>query len=411
MNGRFLTFLLFLALLLYGLATPSASAQEPINHLVQIGDSWDALALRYNIPKADLQQGRINPHRQPIIGSTLTLPVAGNGRLGALVRVEGTVWPTAVTHNQPIHTISYASGLRHASQPALYRPLWLAGGNNPPSDLPIGFTQLELSQTPARPGQPLAWRGRSEQATSSTAKLDTASFDAFQQESYHVGLIGTGAFYGSGAPTWSVQVGERPLWQQPLRFADEDLWDYQQITLTGSAAQIDQQSIADERARLFAIWSEATSTPQWDGAFQLPITNFLDYSSAYGARRSYNGGPYRSYHEGVDFSAYGGTAVIAPARGTVVIAEELYVRGGAVIIDHGLGVYSGYYHLSSVDVSVGQVVEQGEQVGAVGTTGLSTGNHLHWDFIVADTWVDALAWVNGGLGCWILEGLGQACGG
>ncbi|VAW41231.1 hypothetical protein MNBD_CHLOROFLEXI01-2326, partial [hydrothermal vent metagenome] len=205
------------------------------------------------------------------------------------------------------------------------------------------------------------------------------------------------------------QVADAPLWEQPWQFSDPDNWTYQQIHLTGTAAQIDQQSIAEERTRLVAIWQQNSGSAQWDGPFQLPISSYLEVSSPFGARRSYNGGPYRSYHEGIDFAAYGGTAVMAPAAGTVIVAELLYVRGYAVIIDHGLGIYSGFYHMSSLSVASGDVVEQGQLIGEVGTTGLSTGNHLHWDLLVNTVWVDGQAWLDQNMACWILEGLGQSC--
>jgi murein DD-endopeptidase MepM/ murein hydrolase activator NlpD len=152
-----------------------------------------------------------------------------------------------------------------------------------------------------------------------------------------------------------------------------------------------------------------TLVPQWTTPFRVPIDNYLQVSSTYGARRSYNGGLYRTYHEGVDFSAYAGTPVYAAAGGTVVLAETLYVRGGAVIIDHGLGIYSGYYHMSAVHARSGQVVQPGDLIGEVGTKGLSSGNHLHWDLLVAETWVDAAAWREQNLACWILEGWGSGC--
>jgi murein DD-endopeptidase MepM/ murein hydrolase activator NlpD len=111
----------------------------------------------------------------------------------------------------------------------------------------------------------------------------------------------------------------------------------------------------------------------------------------------------------LDFSAYAGAEVIAPAGGRVVLAEFLQVRGGAVIIDHGLGVYSGVYHLSEVLATPGNLVRAGQVVGRVGSTGLSTGNHLHWDLLVAGTWVDPAAWRDQGVACWVLEALGEHC--
>ncbi|MCP4415230.1 MAG: M23 family metallopeptidase, partial [Chloroflexi bacterium] len=242
-----------------------------------------------------------------------------------------------------------------------------------------------------------------------TAVLGDNEMDVFGNGRFAVGLTGTGAFFGTQQPSLTIEVADAPLWQQPWQFVDADSWIYQQMTLTGTAAQIDQQSIEEERERLDAIWQQNSGSAQWNEPFQLPISSYLKISSPFGARRSYNGDPYRTYHEGVDFSAYGGTAVSAPAGGTVVIAEFLYVRGGAVIIDHGLGIYTGFYHLSSLAVAPGDVVQLGQLIGEVGTTGLSTGNHLHWDLLVDDVWVDAQAWLTQDMACWILVGLGQSC--
>jgi murein DD-endopeptidase MepM/ murein hydrolase activator NlpD len=129
----------------------------------------------------------------------------------------------------------------------------------------------------------------------------------------------------------------------------------------------------------------------------LPIQDFVEISSHYGARRSINGGPYDTYHEGTDFSAYRGSPVLAPASGIVSLAETLPVRGGSVILDHGLGIHTGYYHLSQINVEVGQHVNSGDLLGEVGTTGRSTGNHLHWDLLIGTNWIDAEQWVDSNL--------------
>ncbi|MBK6709816.1 MAG: M23 family metallopeptidase [Chloroflexi bacterium] len=78
-------------------------------------------------------------------------------------------------------------------------------------------------------------------------------------------------------------------------------------------------------------------------------------------------------------------------------------------MDHGLGIHSGYYHLSRILVEPGQLVQPGDILGEVGTTGLSTGNHLHWDFLVGITWIDAQSWLAQDMACWIRAGLGEPC--
>src|SRR5262249_34494202 len=97
----------------------------------------------------------------------------------------------------------------------------------------------------------------------------------------------------------------------------------------------------------------------------------------FGRRRILNGQP-GSPHTGVDFPAVAGTPVRAAQRGRVVLAQELYFAGNTVVVDHGLGLYTFYGHLSSVTVKVDDVVELGAVLGEVGATGRVTGPHLHW---------------------------------
>jgi biotin carboxyl carrier protein len=101
-------------------------------------------------------------------------------------------------------------------------------------------------------------------------------------------------------------------------------------------------------------------------------------SGHYGSQRIYNGTP-KSWHAGVDVAAGKGTPVHSPAGGIVIFANpDLFLTGGTVLIDHGLGVSSNFLHLSRIDVKVGDRVEQGQVIGLVGATGRATGPHMHW---------------------------------
>ncbi len=153
---------------------------------------------------------------------------------------------------------------------------------------------------------------------------------------------------------------------------------------------LDPNLLAAERDKLNATWSVFNPQRYWNGLFRVPVDKFIRISSPFGTRRSYGGGPMTSYHEGTDFAVPAGTPVYAPADGVVMIAEPLAVRGNAVVIDHGWGVYSGLYHLSEIKVTPGQQVKQGDLIGLSGNTGLSTGAHLHWDIRIRGLNVDAL---------------------
>jgi hypothetical protein len=127
-------------------------------------------------------------------------------------------------------------------------------------------------------------------------------------------------------------------------------------------------------------WSAivATVTPKrlWTGAFRLPLDG-VTTGGNFGRRRILNGQA-RSPHSGVDFPVPTGTPVHASQAGKVVLAEPLFFAGNTVIVDHGLGVYTFYLHLSAFAVKAGDSVEEGTVLGQVGATGRVTGPHLHW---------------------------------
>jgi len=100
-------------------------------------------------------------------------------------------------------------------------------------------------------------------------------------------------------------------------------------------------------------------------------------SSIYGSQRILNGQP-REPHYGVDIAAPEGTPIVAPVGGIVSLAQELYLSGNTMLIDHGHGVSTSYLHMSRMDVKVGDRLKQGDKIGLVGKTGRVTGPHLCW---------------------------------
>lgn len=122
-------------------------------------------------------------------------------------------------------------------------------------------------------------------------------------------------------------------------------------------------------------------------AFIWPVQGRI--SGRFGNQRIYNGTP-GSAHSGMDIAAATGTPVKAPASGVVTFADDLYLTGGTVLLDHGYGISSNFLHLSRIDVEVGNKIEQGEIIGAVGATGRATGPHLHWGMNWFDTRIDPL---------------------
>jgi murein DD-endopeptidase MepM/ murein hydrolase activator NlpD len=113
----------------------------------------------------------------------------------------------------------------------------------------------------------------------------------------------------------------------------------------------------------------------WQGSFRLPRDSRI--TSAFGAARVFNG-EVKSRHLGTDFAGAVGAPVLASGRGVVAMVANFYLAGKAVYLDHGQGLVTAYFHLSRVDVTVGDTVKSGQRIGAVGQSGRVTGPHLHW---------------------------------
>jgi murein DD-endopeptidase MepM/ murein hydrolase activator NlpD len=172
----------------------------------------------------------------------------------------------------------------------------------------------------------------------------------------------------------------------------------QRITMRNRATASKMNNTAALRAERIYVQSrmkESYAAPLWSGSWLTPSRGTP--SSPYGRRRYVNG-KWWGQHNGSDIKAPAGTSVVASNSGRVVLSEYLpALRGNCVVLDHGCNVFSLYLHLSKRDVAVGQNVARGQQIGRVGSTGFSTGPHLHWEVRVGWEPVDPVKIVSQGL--------------
>jgi murein DD-endopeptidase MepM/ murein hydrolase activator NlpD len=162
----------------------------------------------------------------------------------------------------------------------------------------------------------------------------------------------------------------------------------QKITLPKSMVELDAKTLERvnrESRRLKELFQTFWNERAWKGAFIRPVEGEL--SGAFGTRRIINGQP-KSPHSGVDLRAEEGTPVWASNSGRVALVDDLFFSGKSVILDHGWGLYSMYFHLSEARVRVGDQIPKGAELGRVGSTGRSTGPHLHWGIILNGARVD-----------------------
>lgn len=151
-------------------------------------------------------------------------------------------------------------------------------------------------------------------------------------------------------------------------------------------AVADVQRIERESLRLKEVF-DLRSPRRWT-SFERPVGG--EVSSVFGKRRVMNGKP-KSPHSGTDFRGPAGTPVVAISSGRVVLVDNLFYTGNTVVVDHGEGLFSLYAHLSKVLVAVGHELSLGETLGEVGSTGRSTGAHLHVTVRLLGERVDPMA--------------------
>lgn len=170
---------------------------------------------------------------------------------------------------------------------------------------------------------------------------------------------------------------------------------YEKETLSVDGSKVtlseeDQQRASKEYAEAMKIYSRATQKSYMTSDFIVPMDSKI--TSDFGKARVYNN-TLKSYHGGTDFRALVGTPFLASNDGKVVLVQDRFYSGGSVIIDHGHGIYSCYFHMSKFGVKEGEDVKKGDVIGLSGDTGRVSGPHLHFGIRIGGEQVDPLHFI------------------
>jgi murein DD-endopeptidase MepM/ murein hydrolase activator NlpD len=213
------------------------------------------------------------------------------------------------------------------------------------------------------------------------------------------------AFFRSGAE-WIALVGidlDRKPGRYPIHVTSggsashrdlvvrERRFPVERLTVPRKYTELDAATLRRARREqqlLDSLWARLDGERLWRGEFVMPADG--PAGSPFGLRRFFNGEP-RSPHAGVDFRAPAGAAVLAANRGRVTLAKSLFFTGNTIVLDHGLGLFTIYVHLSKMSVAEGAMVDKAAEIGKVGATGRATGPHLHFAVRVGEARVDPMA--------------------
>ncbi len=266
--------------------------------------------------------------------------------------------------------------------------------------LPSAFLNASLQPLPLVQGSTEVVRAQVQQGASLSGTLVDMPLHFFAEGNEQVALQGVNALLDPGVYPLSIEAtlpdGSKQSFEQMIlvtsgNYASEDI-------PLNDPSFIDPAITEPELKNVTAVVTPATPTRYWTGVFSSPSVYSDCFTSRYGTRRTYkitgSNEEVPGFHTGLDFCGGEGLQIFAPAPGKVVFAAPLTVRGNAVIIDHGWGVYSGFWHQSQIMVNVGDTVTQGQVIGLVGGTGRVTGAHLHWDLWVNGVQVNPLNWLN-----------------
>jgi murein DD-endopeptidase MepM/ murein hydrolase activator NlpD len=375
-----------------------------VTHVVQPGDTVRTLAHRYGTTVEQITESnniaadaRLSAGQSVSIAQPPSAPVVERGWFYT-VQEGDTLMAVARRYGLTPQILTWANFPDHEGTPMIYpgQELVIPGSEAAPvlKALPAPLVDFTIDPAPASQGYAFGLHiTTSSPAAVTGAFLGRPVYFGTSDGYNHTALLGVHVETAPGSYPFLVFVRDQA--DALVQFDAELTIEARPFGVAHIPVTASQSSLLDlwdtELALLESYMSGTTPERYWDGAFTAPVASSI--SAYFGTKRTYGAGDLSTFHAGVDFNSAPGTAILAPAAGRVVMTGVLDVRGNATIIDHGWGVYSGFWHQSVINVSPGEWVQAGQTIGAVGNTGLSTGPHLHWEMWVGGVPVDPLQWL------------------
>ena len=377
--------------------------------VIQFGDSYRSLLRRTQLPEVLFDQlNHLVSPTEFYVGTSMTIPVdqvesestsqhsigTGESLLELAIKNDTNVWSL--------------TGFNHLKGTWAGIPgdvLYRKGGLNVSSatGLPSAFISAEIRDLPIKQGGTGVIKIQTRPGTTLGGLLVDHELKFFsEQDDLHIALQGVHALLDPGVYPLrldaTLENGTTQSYEQMILITSGF---YNEITITVPSETLNPSVTDPENQLLIGLTSNVTPIKQWQGKFKLPVDTQACIKDWFGIRRTYYGIgtdiKLNGFHSGVDYGICSEThpfEIYAPAAGTVVFSGPLTVRGNATIIDHGWGVFTGYWHQEESYVAVGEHVQAGNLRGKIGGTGRVTGPHLHWEVWVNGVQVDPLDWLD-----------------
>jgi murein DD-endopeptidase MepM/ murein hydrolase activator NlpD len=397
-----------------------AGLDGPVTHIVEPGDTLEAIATLYSVPLDTLQAN--NPNINPTVGQALVIPVATATSAGETgeSQVEGgftaslnippatvihtvqsgeTLFRIATQYGLTVNALSAANAISDPTRVFVGQQLIIPGIEPPQfaSAFPAPITALYMNPQVLIEGKTSYIQVRAESSVTITTQFLERSLQAvpLADDVYRI-FVGVPVFTEPGVYPLELEVLSDLSDETATISANVQIvrgpYGNENIQLIAGRDNLLNTNVEDAESKLLErIVTPFTADRYLQGKMSLPAAAAI--TSNFGTRRSYNGGAVDRYHSGTDFAGVPGTPILAPAPGRVVLADTLNIRGNATVIEHGWGIYTGYWHQTEIYVGLGDIVETGQIIGTIGSTGRVTGAHLHWELWVNGVAVDPMQWV------------------
>jgi len=254
------------------------------------------------------------------------------------------------------------------------------------------ITDLEISPEKLTQGTIVTIKVKTNEPITLTGNLGDRKLNFFEESpNVYIAYTGIHALTEPGTLPFSISTlkeDENSFGFEQMLIAYDAYYGSESISV--DPLTIDLNINDEENTFIFSLVEPATESKYWSVPFSCVVDQPVCIRSWFGTDRSYNDGLFYNFHSGIDYGVCASLNIIAPADGVVSFTGPLTVRGNVTFIDHGWGVYSAFYHQSEILVEEGQTVSQGQIIGLIGTTGRSTGPHLHYGLFVNGVQVNPL---------------------